>query len=228
MKNNTLYSRFLKYTMISPHGCLIWTGKIHQIPILRHKNKTINVRKYIFSLTFPYKIIDGQIKHKCGNKKCVNPHHLMNRGEFFNSLIFTNPTNGCWEWQGNFKNGYGYFMSNKTEKAVHRIIYEQYNEKIPKGYMVCHSCDNTKCINPAHLFIGMQVDNMKDMLNKNRANKAKGENHHRAKITEEQVKIIKKKYNQGLNMKEIQKLLNISYRTIQHICSGTSWKHVII
>jgi len=79
-----------------------------------------------------------------------------------------NKETGCWEWRGYILGGYGISWHNgKTHKA-HRASYEKYKGDIPDGLLVCHSCDNPRCINPDHLWLGTQSDNMKDAVSKGR------------------------------------------------------------
>ena len=79
---------------------------------------------------------------------------------------------GCWEWQAaryNNKHMYGSFSYNGKKTLAHRASYVIYNGDIPNGLLVCHTCDNEKCVNPNHLFLGTQKDNMQDMISKNRS-----------------------------------------------------------
>lgn len=80
-----------------------------------------------------------------------------------------NESTGCWDWHG-YTNTQGYarvFTAGKL-KRVHRMIYELFVGEIPEGLFVCHHCDNPRCINPEHLFIGTHQDNMNDMRRKGR------------------------------------------------------------
>lgn len=89
-------------------------------------------------------------------------------------IIFRNSKpapNGCIEWQG-YKNvwGYGRRRFRGFKVLVHREVWSQMHggEPIPFGLIVCHKCDNPPCVNPAHLFLGTQKDNMQDCVKKGR------------------------------------------------------------
>ena len=74
----------------------------------------------------------------------------------------------CWEWQANTGRGYGMFWFGKTPIVAHRASWMMLRGPIPEGMNVLHKCDNRKCVNPNHLFIGTQSDNVQDMLQKGR------------------------------------------------------------
>lgn len=81
------------------------------------------------------------------------------------------PLHSCWEWTGCTISGYGAFRLAGKTLLAHRFSYEHHIGKIPKGLFACHRCDNRSCVNPAHLFIGTNMDNVKDMVRKGRAGK---------------------------------------------------------
>lgn len=75
----------------------------------------------------------------------------------------------CWEWDGSVnKNGYGIFNYNYGYIRAHRWAYSFFIQPIEPGKMICHHCDNRKCVNPFHLFQGTAKDNALDMMGKNR------------------------------------------------------------
>lgn len=84
------------------------------------------------------------------------------------------PTTGCWNWTAcTDKHGYGQIAlggKHGGQALAHRVSYELHVGQIPDGMMVLHSCDNPACINPAHLRIGTQIDNMADMASRDRGN----------------------------------------------------------
>lgn len=78
-------------------------------------------------------------------------------------------TDTCWTWGGSrHYRGYGFIRSGRTNVLAHRVAWELTNGSIPENMLVCHTCDNTSCVNPEHLFLGSQSDNMRDMTAKGR------------------------------------------------------------
>lgn len=76
---------------------------------------------------------------------------------------------GCWNWTSTMKpNGYGHYSTHPDQWLAHRFAYTATYGPIPDGLFVCHTCDNRRCVRPAHLFLGTHDDNMRDMVAKKR------------------------------------------------------------
>jgi len=136
--------------------------------------------------------------------------------------------NGCWTWRNaNKKTGYGILNYQGKATSAHRASYQFYKGKIPEKMQVCHSCDNRRCVNPDHLFLGSKSSNMQDAINKGRF--SNGEKHYISKLTEQQVKEIRKmrKENPNLTYTEIADIYGVSHETIYDIVKKRTWKHVI-
>lgn len=90
-----------------------------------------------------------------------------------NDRISPEPMSGCWLWQGMVNDmGYAILVIGRRRFRVHRLMWEQQRGSIPDGLLVCHKCDVPCCVNPDHLFLGTQHDNIHDMIRKGRRVKA--------------------------------------------------------
>lgn len=83
-------------------------------------------------------------------------------------LVKVRKTDACWVWEGSqASNGYGSFSIKKSIRA-HRLSWMLYRGDIPAGLFVCHKCDNPPCVNPAHLWLGTNQENVIDSVKKGR------------------------------------------------------------
>lgn len=133
---------------------------------------------------------------------------------------------GCWDWKGCIHHS-GYLPFNyygSINSYAHIVSWKIHFGEIPKGMCVCHKCDNKKCTNPEHLFLGTQKENVDDMYSKNRGQT--GTKHHKAKLDDEKVKEIKKLLLLGVTMTRIAKDYGVSCGTIFFIKEEKIWKHI--
>lgn len=150
---------------------------------------------------------------------------------------YTISENGCWIWSGKkcSSGRYGYFYRGKGMQMAHRASYEKFKGKIGRGLFVCHTCDNGLCINPDHLFLGTNSDNMKDAFSKGRLNlnnKDKfgkcGEENFHAKLSEPDVLEIREFYkNSKCSYGEIVRRFNLkSQGHARAIVKRLIWTHI--
>lgn len=100
--------------------------------------------------------------------------------------------NGCLEWRGaTSDDGYGIVYVDGASRMAHKVALEQVTGPLRRGICACHRCDNRLCIDPAHLFPGTRQDNNADMVAKGRNTAPRGEQHHRAKLTADDVRAIR-------------------------------------
>lgn len=138
------------------------------------------------------------------------------------------PMSGCWLWEKGLDHlkKYGYTWYNNKNIRAHRASYLAFNGEIPNGLFVLHKCDNPKCVNPQHLFLGTNEDNLKDMAAKGRS--CRGElnkcgKHGKAKLTEADVLAIRKDTRLT---REIAKQYGIDRSYAGVVRSGKSWRHL--
>lgn len=135
-------------------------------------------------------------------------------------------SNGCLVWiAGKTSDGYGVVSAGGSSKLAHRVSYELKHGIKVGVKLVCHTCDNRSCVNPDHLFVGTQKDNMLDMRLKNRR-KGIGcnESNGRAKLTMDIVKEIRKERLQGLLLKDLAIKYGVGISTIARVARQENWK----
>lgn len=160
--------------------------------------------------------------------------------ERFDSKFIPEPTTGCWLWTAAVTSQcYGRFSVGRKTLRAHRVAYELYIGIIPDGLHVLHKCDQPPCVNPEHLFLGTHADNTADMCAKGRQARVRGdtngtrlhpervvrgESHHSAKLTEEQVRAIRAA--EGLSHQCLADAYGVSRPHISYIRSSKKWAHI--
>lgn len=157
--------------------------------------------------------------------------------ERFWECVQKGEANECWLWTGERMlhpytkaPTYGrFFIKTGQHTGAHRVSWLiHHGELPPKGICVCHSCDNPPCVNPAHLFLGTHNDNMRDKVQKGRANGGanKGEINPEHILKTEQVKEIIQLLKQKVPRKVLAAQYGVAYPTISCIAQGRTWKHI--
>jgi hypothetical protein len=149
------------------------------------------------------------------------------RGETLEQRLLekTKHIGDCWIWTGTkSKSGYALIWHQGGFCRAHRISYQLYCGEIPIGMFVCHHCDNPACVNPNHLFVGTQKNNMADKLRKNR--QTRGEGIKQSKLIATDIKAISILYSQRFRVGYLAKLFNISRMHIWRIVTGKNWTHL--
>ena len=145
---------------------------------------------------------------------------------------------GCWEWTGSRRAGYGRAIVNQKSVRAHRRAWVLTNGPIPDGLFVLHKCDNPPCVRPDHLFLGTQLDNRRDAVAKGRqasgANHAshlhpelrQGTNNGNAKLTEEIVREIRLMEMMRGDLSRMARRYSVSKTVIWKAYRGKSWRHI--
>jgi len=141
---------------------------------------------------------------------------------------------GCWEWQGRIDDtGYGRCWYAGNHAVAHRVAWVLTNGPIPSGHSgpgrigVLHHCDNRKCCRPDHLFLGSDKDNALDRDRKGRRTAQRGSSNSGAKLTEEDVRRIRRQYVwRRFGCDKLATEYGVSRVTINRIVRRVAWAHV--
>lgn len=142
---------------------------------------------------------------------------------------------GCWEWTGACShNGYGTLSTSYPERRAHRYVWLTQHGPIPRGMLVLHKCDNRRCVNPSHLFLGTAKDNTRDMQAKGRLyapgpkTPLTGESGPMSKLTRADVLQIRSSYRpyvKGMT-ESLAKQFGVSKAEILNVATGKRWAHI--
>lgn len=133
----------------------------------------------------------------------------------------------CIEWQGNRRpDGYGRKQVNGKREYVHRLAYAEHHGlemNDIREWMVLHSCDNPPCVNPDHLRLGTNADNIGDMVQRGRK---KGERNCRAKLNEVAVRVIRHLAAEGRTQRDLAEVYGVSEATVSLLVARKTWGHI--
>jgi hypothetical protein len=151
--------------------------------------------------------------------------HPTTVGSLFAKCVTTGGPDACWPWAGRCPDRYGTVSLNNRPTPAHRAAYMLCVGEIPPGMFVCHKCDNPRCCNPKHLFLGSHQNNMDDCRSKGRH--SHGERHPDAILTEDDVRaIIAARGGVRGTGRRLAREYGIAPVTVSAIWAGRIWKHI--
>lgn len=140
----------------------------------------------------------------------------------FWSFVKRAKANECWPFLGPvYSHGYGVFHFGRERNRAHRLSWMLSRGPIPDGLVVCHSCDNKLCVNPSHLFLGTQAENIHDSVQKGRK-RAWG----LQKLNAAHVRAIRARVAAGEPQKAVAADFGISRNHVSSIVNRACWAHV--
>lgn len=144
----------------------------------------------------------------------------------FNSLVSMEPMSGCWLWLGYSDSRQRPAIQIMGDRALcsHVALFIGKGRVVNTGEVACHSCDNPACVNPSHLFVGTQLDNMRDAKNKKR--NAFGERQGFAKLTDEIVMQLRARKSAGEPTRKMANELGVDWTTVNNAIRGKFWSHL--
>lgn len=163
------------------------------------------------------------------------PTHNPLSMEWLEQRSIPEPNSGCWLWTGHWHlNGYGgaKIPRTRSKTGAHRLAYEIAYGPIPAGLVVCHKCDTRCCVNPAHLSVGTQKQNLRDCVAKGRhshglprSQMLSGEGSAHARLTWPQVRAIRASNPNVTEQHRIAATLGVTRANIRLILRNKSWQH---
>jgi hypothetical protein len=143
----------------------------------------------------------------------------------FWNRVWPGPLQKCWIWKGTIGGkGYGKFCKNKKNNFAHRVSYTIHFGKIPDNKCVLHTCDNRACVNPLHLWLGTNADNMADRNAKGR--QAKGETQGLSRLTSKIVSKCRAEHKRGASASFLARKYGVHSSTMLDVVTRHTWKHI--
>lgn len=149
------------------------------------------------------------------------PKVVVDQEEYFWSRVDRGGPGECWLWTKSQRKRYGNFYGHQA----HRWIFERLNGPVPESMVVRHTCDVPKCVNPSHLLVGTQLDNIRDMESRGRRRPPRPEMARTAKLDRSRVEEIRRLYVEGgVSQAELGRRYGVSDRNVSLIVRGLTWR----
>jgi hypothetical protein len=146
---------------------------------------------------------------------------------FLSNVVDHSDKAACWNWQGiKNSNGYGRFSLSDKHRLAHKISFQMFVGEVPEGMNVCHSCDNRLCVNPQHLWLGTQSENLKDASAKGRMFRpdTNGELNGNSKLDWTKVREIRRLVAAGERKSKVAQTFGVAHSTVNFIINNETWK----
>lgn len=167
----------------------------------------------------------------------MNTNRLSLRDRFDRHVVRSNDPAGCWLWTGaTMPNGYGKFGMPRgasharpwAARLAHRVAHELAAGEVPDGLQVLHRCDVRNCVNPAHLFLGTQKENIADMYSKGREAGCgvRGEGNPSARFAAKDAALLRYLADCGVKHRRLGPLFGVTGSTVSRVALRQSWAHV--
>ena len=177
----------------------------------------------------PFTVAASMAKRKHCTQECYYAYRRSLAGVEERFWRQVNKTPTCWLWNGwKLNSGYGETFWKPKKILAHRLSYIIAHGGIPAGKHILHKCDVPLCVRPDHLYLGTDIENHRDMVERGRT--TAGERHFRARLTDEQAREIRERHvyvhRRKTNQRELATEYGVSVATINHIVRGRTWKRV--
>lgn len=207
----------------------ITAAKSHELPLFGryywHNSVALSF-VLVHCPLMPYDLIKAAARARAArSKKNAAKEFIQER---FWSKVDKRSEDECWLWRAStWGIGYGSFRLRGKSLSAHRFAYEDAFGESPGTLCVLHKCDNPPCCNPKHLFLGTNQDNTDDCIKKGRFIKPqKGEDHPMRKLSNDDVKKMRKLYRSGHACPEIATMFNVKRVTVAYAVFGKTWTHI--
>lgn len=252
----------IKYS-VDQNGCHICTSHCldrEGFPIMVVNKRQLRVARVVLMRKLG-EMPSARLRRLCGEPLCVNPDHMeivskqpkglaiskqrkrrTAEDRFWDHVDKTDDDSMCWEWSGGKRKNYGRLKIAPGQGIdAHRFSYILHYGPIPEGRIICHKCNNPRCVNPSHLYAGTYKDNHKDSVEAGTASyltnfkkftrtmfqkndiRLKGSAHPTSKLTEELVRQIRQRAANGETHRTIAASLGLGKTIVTDVKNRKRW-----